>query len=321
MAYAGALKIQAQAGANPAVNSAGESAGQTPADKVILNPSPQDAMIIQVKNLFHTYGSGRPGETAALSGVNLDIRRGEYVAIAGPNGSGKSTLARHFNALLLPSEGQVLVDGLDTALPENVWEIRRRVGMVFQNPDNQIVSTLVEEDVAFGAENLGVPPPEVRERVEEALALTGLSRFRQHAPHLLSGGQKQRLALAGVLAMRPSCLVLDEPTAMLDPAGRRELLETLQRLNRTRGATVVQITHYMEEAALAGRVIVMAAGKIALDGPPEEVFANAGQLEELGLELPAPAEIARGLKRRGFFMPGVPPPTPAPVQMIKGLSQ
>jgi len=195
------------------------------------------------------------------------------------------------------------------------------VGMVFQNPDNQIVSTLVEEDVAFGAENLGVPPPEVRERVEEALALTGLSRFRQHAPHLLSGGQKQRLALAGVLAMRPSCLVLDEPTAMLDPAGRRELLETLQRLNRTRGATVVQITHYMEEAALAGRVIVMAAGKIALDGPPEEVFANAGQLEELGLELPAPAEIARGLKRRGFFMPGVPLTTPALVQMIKGLSQ
>ena len=154
MAYAGALKIQAQAGANPALN----SAGQTPADKVILNPSPQDAMIIQVKNLFHTYGSGRPGEPAALSGVNLDIRRGEYVAIAGPNGSGKSTLARHFNALLLPSEGQVLVDGLDTALPENVWEIRRRVGMVFQNPDNQIVSTLVEEDVAFGAENLGSRP-------------------------------------------------------------------------------------------------------------------------------------------------------------------
>ena len=319
MAYAGALKIQAQAGANPAVNSAGESAGQTPADKVILNPSPQDAMIIQVKNLFHTYGSGRPGETAALSGVNLDIRRGEYVAIAGPNGSGKSTLARHFNALLLPSEGQVLVDGLDTALPENVWEIRRRVGMVFQNPDNQIVSTLVEEDVAFGAENLGSRPggPGAGRGSPGSDRAVPVPAAR---PHLLSGGQKQRLALAGVLAMRPSCLVLDEPTAMLDPAGRRELLETLQRLNRTRGATVVQITHYMEEAALAGRVIVMAAGKIALDGPPEEVFANAGQLEELGLELPAPAEIARGLKRRGFFMPGVPLTTPALVQMIKGLS-
>lgn len=280
----------------------------------------QEAMI-QVRDLSYTYDSGRPGETTALSGVDLEIRRGEFVAIAGPNGSGKSTLARHFNALLLPTRGQVLVDGLDTALPENLWEIRRRVGMVFQNPDNQIVSTLVEEDVAFGPENLGIPPPEVRERVEEALVLAGLSRFRQHAPHLLSGGQKQRLALAGVLAMRPACLVLDEPTAMLDPAGRRELLETLQRLNRTQGTTVVLVTHYMEEAALAGRVIVMAAGKIALDGPPEEVFARARQLEELGLELPAPAEIARGLKRRGFFMPGVPLSVHDLVQVVKGLAQ
>ncbi|NLW37975.1 MAG: energy-coupling factor transporter ATPase [Peptococcaceae bacterium] len=280
----------------------------------------QEAMI-QVRDLSYTYDSGRPGETTALSGVDLEIRRGEFVAIAGPNGSGKSTLARHFNALLLPTRGQVLVDGLDTALPENLWEIRRRVGMVFQNPDNQIVSTLVEEDVAFGPENLGIPPPEVRERVEEALVLAGLSRFRQHAPHLLSGGQRQRLALAGVLAMRPACLVLDEPTAMLDPAGRRELLETLQRLNRTQGTTVVLVTHYMEEAALAGRVIVMAAGKIALDGPPEEVFARARQLEELGLELPAPAEIARGLKRRGFFMPGVPLSVHDLVQVVKGLAQ
>ncbi|HQD76673.1 MAG TPA: energy-coupling factor transporter ATPase [Bacillota bacterium] len=277
--------------------------------------------MIQVRDLSYTYDSGRPGETTALSGVDLEIRRGEFVAIAGPNGSGKSTLARHFNALLLPTRGQVLVDGLDTALPENLWEIRRRVGMVFQNPDNQIVSTLVEEDVAFGPENLGIPPPEVRERVEEALVLAGLSRFRQHAPHLLSGGQRQRLALAGVLAMRPACLVLDEPTAMLDPAGRRELLETLQRLNRTQGTTVVLVTHYMEEAALAGRVIVMAAGKIALDGPPEEVFARARQLEELGLELPAPAEIARGLKRRGFFMPGVPLSVHDLVQVVKGLAQ
>ncbi|MDR9786751.1 MAG: energy-coupling factor transporter ATPase [Peptococcaceae bacterium MAG4] len=280
----------------------------------------QEAMI-QVRDLSYTYDSGRPGETTALSGVDLEIRRGEFVAIAGPNGSGKSTLARHFNALLLPTRGQVLVDGLDTALPENLWEIRRRVGMVFQNPDNQIVSTLVEEDVAFGPENLGIPPPEVRERVEEALVLAGLSRFRQHAPHLLSGGQRQRLALAGVLAMRPACLVLDEPTAMLDPAGRRELLETLQRLNRTQGTTVVLVTHYMEEAALAGRVIVMAAGKIALDGPPEEVFARARQLEELGLELPAPAEIAHGLKRRGFFMPGVPLSVHDLVQVVKGLAQ
>jgi energy-coupling factor transport system ATP-binding protein len=283
-------------------------------------PAPPDVMI-QVKDLAYIYGKGHPGETTGLAGVSLEIRRGEYVAVAGPNGSGKSTLARHFNALLLPSGGQVLVDGLDTSLPENVWEIRRRVGMVFQNPDNQIVSTLVEEDVAFGAENLGVPPPEVRERVEEALALTGLTGFRQHAPHLLSGGQKQRLALAGVLAMRPSCLVLDEPGAMLDPAGRRELLETLQRLNRTRGVTVIHITQLMEDAARAGRIIVMSAGKIALDGTPAEVFARAGQIEELGLDLPAPAEINRGLKRRGFIMPGVPLTASDLVQMIKMINK
>lgn len=235
--------------------------------------------------------------------MSLEIRKGEYVAVVGPNGSGKSTLARHLNALLLPTAGQVLVDGLDTALPENVWEIRRRVGMVFQNPDNQIVSSLVEEDIAFGVENLGVPAEEVRERVEEALALTELSEFRQHAPHLLSGGQRQRLAIAGVLAMRPSCLVLDEPTAMLDPVGRRQLSDLLQRLNQSRGVTVVLVTHFMEEAAQAGRVIVMSAGKIVLDGTPPEVFANFERLGELGLDLPAAAKIARGLKRRGIFMP------------------
>ncbi len=260
-------------------------------------------MFIQVTGLTYTYGRGRPGESRGLSGVSLEIRKGEYVAVVGPNGSGKSTLARHLNALLLPTAGQVLVDGLDTALPENVWEIRRRVGMVFQNPDNQIVSSLVEEDIAFGVENLGVPAEEVRERVEEALALTELSEFRQHAPHLLSGGQRQRLAIAGVLAMRPSCLVLDEPTAMLDPVGRRQLSDLLQRLNQSRGVTVVLVTHFMEEAAQAGRVIVMSAGKIVLDGTPPEVFANFERLGELGLDLPAAAKIARGLKRRGIFMP------------------
>jgi energy-coupling factor transport system ATP-binding protein len=258
---------------------------------------------IEVTGLTHTYYQGTPGECRALSGVDITVKKGEYLALVGPNGSGKSTLARHLNALLLPTSGKVLVDGLDTSRPGDIWEIRRRVGMVFQNPDNQIVSSLVEEDVAFGAENLGLPREEVLARVTEALEQTGLTRFRQHAPHLLSGGQKQRLAIAGVLAMRPSCLVLDEPTAMLDPAGRRELLDLLERLNRD-GITVILVTHFMEEAARAGRIAVLAGGKVVLTGTPAEVFSQDQVLEELGLELPAPAQIARGLKRRGFFIPG-----------------
>jgi len=258
---------------------------------------------IKVTGLTHIYNRGKPGECRALSGVDLTIKKGEYLAVVGPNGSGKSTLARHFNALLLPSAGKVQVDGLDTSRPEAVWEIRSRVGMVFQNPDNQIVSSLVEEDVAFGAENLGLPPEEVRARVTEALEQTGLAGFQLHAPHLLSGGQKQRLAIAGVLAMRPTCLVLDEPTAMLDPAGRRELLATLEKLNRHFRITVILVTHFMDEAALADRVLVLAAGKTVLMGTPAEVFSQDKKLEELGLELPAPTKIARGLKRRGFLIP------------------
>lgn len=268
-----------------------------------MNACGEKEVFIEVKGLTHIYNRGRPGEYRALCGVDLAVKKGEFLAVVGPNGSGKSTLARHFNALLLPVEGTVLVDGLDTTRPENLWEIRRRVGMVFQNPDNQIVSALVEEDVAFGAENLGLPPEEVRERVEEALELTGLARYRRHAPHLLSGGQKQRLAIAGVLAMRPACLVLDEPGAMLDPAGRRELVSTLERLNRSRGVTVVLVTHFMEEAARADRVVVMSGGRPVLAGTPAEVFAEAELLDEMGLELPVAAGVARSLKRRGFLLP------------------
>jgi energy-coupling factor transport system ATP-binding protein len=268
------------------------------------NRMSKEEVFIEVKDLTHIYNRGKPGEYQALSGLNLEVRKGEFLAVVGPNGSGKSTLARYLNALLTPVGGRVLVDGLDTGRPENVWEIRRRVGMVFQNPDNQIVSSLVEEDVAFGPENLGLPSDEVRQRVDEALQLTGLSEYRQHAPHLLSGGQKQRLAIAGVLAMRPACLVLDEPSAMLDPAGRRELMTTLLRLNRSRGVTVVLVTHFMEEAALADRIAVMSRGRLAGLGSPARVFTEVELLEELGLELPLPAELAHGLKKRGFPVPG-----------------
>lgn len=260
-------------------------------------------LFIKVKELTYVYHRGGMSEQVALSGVELEIKKGEFLALVGPNGSGKSTLARHLNALLLPTEGEVLVDGMDTRRPENLWEIRRRVGMVFQNPDNQIVSSLVEEDIAFGAENLGLPPEEVRARVDEAITMTGLSSYRNHAPHLLSGGLKQRLAIAGVLAMRPDCLVLDEPGAMLDPSGRRELMSTLSRLKDSMGVTIVLLTHQMEEAAEADRIIVMSKGRPILAGKPAEVFSNDELLQALGLELPVAAKIARSLRRRGFLVP------------------
>lgn len=263
----------------------------------------ENRIFIKVKDLTYIYNRGKPGEHQALSGVNLTVSEGEFLAIVGPNGSGKSTLARHFNALLKPAGGSVLVGGMDTICPENVWEIRRQVGMVFQNPDNQIVSSLVEEDAAFGAENLGLPSEVVQKRVEEALVLTGLSQYSKHAPHMLSGGQKQRLAIAGVLVMQPSCLVLDEPSSMLDPSGRAELMETLARLNRTMNATVVLVTHIMEEAARADRVAIMSGGRIAFTGTPAEVFSEVSLLESLGLKLPAAAEIASGLRRRGCSLP------------------
>ena len=238
----------------------------------------------------------------ALNGITLTIDRGEFVAIVGANGSGKSTLAKHFNALLLPTEGEVLVDGLNTRDRSAVWEIRQRVGMVFQNPDNQLVATVVEEDVAFGPENLGLPPAQIVQRVEEALRIVDMVASRRHAPHRLSGGQKQRVAIAGILAMRPQCLVLDEATTMLDPQGQHEVLETVKRLN-AEGITVIHITHTMEEAAECRRVIALSDGRVALDGPPEEVFARQAEVERLHLTLPPIPLLAHQLRRDGMPIP------------------
>ena len=238
-----------------------------------------------------------------LQGVDLTIEKGAFVAILGHNGCGKSTLSKHFNALLLPTGGQVLVADMDTANEENTYPIRRRVGMVLQNPDNQLVSTIVEEDVAFGPENLGLPPAEIRARVDEALAAVDMTAYKDHSPHRLSGGQKQRIAIAGVLAMHPDCLLLDEPTAMLDPQGRREVLDTVCRLNREQGMTVVLITHYMEEAALADRVVVMDEGKVVLDGTPREVFVQGERLIDLGLDVPQPTALCAALRAHGVDVP------------------
>jgi len=239
----------------------------------------------------------------ALRDVDLEVRPGEFLAVVGPNGSGKSTLAKHLNGLLLPTAGDVWVAGINTRERDRIWEVRRITGMVFQNPDNQLVATVVEEDVAFGPENLGLHPDEIRRRVDEALGLVRMEPYRRHAPHLLSGGQKQRVAIAGVLAMRPRVLVFDEATAMLDPVGRSEVLETAHRLNREEGLTVVHITHFMEEAVAADRVAVMDRGGIALLGPPAEVFGQAELLRRLGLELPAMAELAAALRRAGLPVP------------------
>ncbi|MBR2319813.1 MAG: energy-coupling factor transporter ATPase [Clostridia bacterium] len=245
----------------------------------------------------YTYENEAP--QVVLQGVNLTIEKGAFVAVLGHNGCGKSTLAKHFNALLLPTGGQVIVADMDTANEDNTYPIRRRVGMVLQNPDNQLVSTIVEEDVAFGPENLGLPPAEIRARVDEALAAVDMTAYKDHAPHRLSGGQKQRIAIAGVLAMHPDCLLLDEPTAMLDPQGRREVLDTVCRLNRENGMTVVLITHYMEEAALADRVVVMDEGKVVLDGTPREVFAQGERLTALGLDVPQPTALCTALRAAG----------------------
>ena len=238
-----------------------------------------------------------------LRGVNLTVEKGSFVALLGHNGCGKSTLAKHFNAILLPTGGRVLVEELDTADEANTYPIRRRVGMVLQNPDNQLVSTIVEEDVAFGPENLGLEPQEIRRRVDEALEAVDMTAYRDHSPHRLSGGQKQRIAIAGVLAMHPDCLVLDEPTAMLDPQGRREVLDTVCRLNREQGMTVVLITHYMEEAALADRVVVMDEGVVVLDGNPRQVFAQGDRLQALGLDVPQPTALCAALREKGVELP------------------
>ena len=235
--------------------------------------------------------------------LELEIERGSFVAVLGGNGCGKSTLAKHFNSILLPSGGKVYVCGMDTADEEKLIAIRRNIGMVFQNPDNQIVANVVEEDVAFGPENLGVASPEIRHRVDKALKQVGMYEYREHAPHLLSGGQKQRIAIAGVIAMEPKCIVLDEPTAMLDPRGRREVMETISRLNREKGITVVLITHHMDEAAKADRVIVLHKGVVAADGTPEQVFSRVERLHELRIATPESVELCYELNKVGFDLP------------------
>ena len=238
-------------------------------------------------------------EKFAVNGVSFEVEKGEFLVILGHNGSGKSTIAKHMNALLLPSEGVVIVDGLNTLDNDKLWEIRSKAGMVFQNPDNQLVATIVEEDVAFGPENLGVPPEEIRKRVDESLKRVGMYEYRRHAPHLLSGGQKQRIAIAGILAMKPKCVIFDEPTAMLDPSGRKEVLENIKEINKKYGITIVLITHYMDEAAQADRVIVMDNGKIMLEGRPREVFSNVKQMKDIGLDVPQVTELCYELKNNG----------------------
>ena len=260
--------------------------------------------IIQAQSLSFTYPAG--GETLALpvfENLNIEIEEGSFTAIIGPNGCGKSTLAKHFNAVLLPSGGKVWISGLDTADEERLLDIRRQIGMVFQNPDNQIVANVVEEDVAFAPENLGVPSSEIRSRVDDALKTVGMYDYREHAPHLLSGGQKQRVAIAGVLAMQPRCIVLDEPTAMLDPRGREEVISTVSRLNRERGITVVLITHHMNEAADADRVVVMHKGGILLDGSPREVFSQVELLRKAGLDVPQTTDLLFSLNGAGWSLP------------------
>ena len=260
-------------------------------------------LMIEVKDVQFDYLSYEGQEVAALNGVTLDVKKGEFVVIIGHNGSGKSTLAKHFNALLKPSKGVVLIKGIDTRDEDMVWEIRQTAGMVFQNPDNQIVATIVEEDVAFGPENLGLPADEIRIRVDEALKTVGMDKYANSAPHYLSGGQKQRVAIAGILAMRPEVIVLDEPTAMLDPSGRREVIETIKYLNKHEGITVVHITHYMEEAVDADKVIVMEQGKIVLQGTPEDVFSQVEVLKGIGLDVPQVTELAYRLRVEGLDVP------------------
>lgn len=262
---------------------------------------------ISFENVTFGYSEGEeldsPRENV-IENLSLEIEKGDFVAVLGHNGCGKSTLAKLCNAIIVPQQGRVTVDGIDTAEEEKIYDIRRRVGMVFQNPDNQIVATIVEDDVAFGPENLGIEPSEIRRRVDEALKNVGMYEFRSFEPHKLSGGQKQRVAIAGIIAMKPQCIVLDEPTAMLDPRGRREVMETVKRLNKEFGITVIFITHYMDEAVKANRVLVMDKGRIILDAGPEKVFTQTELLKKTGLDVPEAAELTQRLRKRGIDLPG-----------------
>ncbi len=258
---------------------------------------------IVTKNLKFEYEQEDEQKVLVIKDMNIKINKGEFVAILGHNGSGKSTLAKHFNAILLPTQGAVFVDGIDTCTPNQLFNIRKKVGMVFQNPDNQIVATIVEEDVAFALENLGVEPKEIRKRVKEALESVEMYQFKDHAPHQLSGGQKQRVAIAGILAMRPECIVLDEPTAMLDPRGRKEVLDTIIDLNARYSTTVALITHYMDEAAKADRIIVVDHGEVIMEGKPSEVFSHVEKLKEIGLDVPQVTELCYNLRKEGIDIP------------------
>lgn len=259
--------------------------------------------LIEIEHLSHVYHAGEEGEQTALDDLSLSIERGEFVAVLGSNGSGKSTLAKHLNALLLPTSGACRIDGIDTREEADVWRIRQKVGMVFQNPDNQLIAAVVEDDVAFGPENLGVPSAEIRRRVDEALKAVNMTEFRSYAPHLLSGGQKQRIAIAGTLAMQTEAIVFDEATAMLDPEGRAEILSIVQRLHEEQGITVVYITHFMEEAAAADRILVLDHGRLVMDAPPREMFRHARKLRALGLEVPLAVELRDRLRAAGVALP------------------
>ena len=257
-------------------------------------------VLFDIRHVSHTFETEEGKTFDALKDVTAQIKKGEFTAIIGTNGSGKSTLARHLNALLIPTEGELIVEGMRTSDAGRAWDIRQKVGMVFQNPDNQLVAAVVEEDVAFGPENLGVPPEEIRERVDLALEKVGMTSYRKQAPSMLSGGQKQRVAIAGVLAMKPDCIVLDEPTAMLDPKGRKEVMDTIHELNKTEGITIVLITHFMEEAVTADHILVIDKGVLKMEGTPREIFSQADKVTEIGLDVPVPADLARRLRKKGM---------------------
>ena len=264
--------------------------------------------IIEAKNLVFEYynydDNGKIKDTIqALNHINVEVKEGEFLVILGHNGSGKSTFAKHLNSILMPKEGTLIVNGIDATNKENTWDIRKQVGMVFQNPDNQIVATIIEEDVAFGPENLGVEPDDIRRRVDEALETVGMSDYKRNSPNQLSGGQKQRIAIAGVIAMQPKCIVFDESTAMLDPIGRRQVMSTMQKLNKEYGITIIHITHYMQEAILADRIVVMDQGQVILEGTPKEVFKEVKQIKEIGLDVPDTTYLVYLLNEQGFNLP------------------